>query len=110
MSTMHMIELPHERRRGSPTPEQEKTRLARAKESLRDERYPQVVNPWGLTPVQCEIMRLLTQDRTQRQVGEEMNLSFKTVATHMDRVRDKMVVHTTLQACILWTSRIKKAA
>ena len=52
----------------------------------------------GLSPREREILGLLAEGRTQRQIAEQLVISSKTVATHIQHVLSKLGVNTRAQA------------
>jgi DNA-binding NarL/FixJ family response regulator len=52
----------------------------------------------GLSPREQQILRLLAEGRTQRQIAEDLVISSKTVATHIQHVLSKLGVNTRAQA------------
>ncbi len=52
----------------------------------------------GLSPRERQILTLLADGRTQRQIADELVISSKTVATHIQHVLSKLGVHTRAQA------------
>ncbi|WP_030245383.1 response regulator [Streptomyces sp. NRRL S-350] len=55
----------------------------------------------GLTPREREILALVGEGRTNRQIGEELYLAEKTVKNHVSRVLAKLGVERRLQAAVL---------
>jgi predicted ATPase/DNA-binding CsgD family transcriptional regulator len=51
----------------------------------------------GLTPRELEVARLATSGLTNRQIGEALVITEKTAANHVQRVMDKLGVHTRAQ-------------
>jgi DNA-binding NarL/FixJ family response regulator len=80
--------------------------LARAKRSLRRSVPPANGNgngntngsAVGLSPREQQILTLLAEGRTQRQIAEALVISPKTVATHIQHVLGKLGVNTRAQA------------
>jgi DNA-binding NarL/FixJ family response regulator len=52
----------------------------------------------GLSPRERQILTLLAEGRTQRQIADELVISSKTVATHIQHVLSKLGVNTRAQA------------
>jgi len=52
----------------------------------------------GLSPREGQILTLLAEGRTQRQIADELVISSKTVATHIQHVLSKLGVNTRAQA------------
>jgi DNA-binding NarL/FixJ family response regulator len=55
-------------------------------------------NDPGLSPREHEILALLAEGRTQRQIADELVISSKTVGTHIQHVLSKLGVNTRAQA------------
>ena len=51
-----------------------------------------------LTPRELQVLRLLAEGRNQAQIAEELFISSKTVATHIQRTLSKLGVHSRAQA------------
>ena len=54
--------------------------------------------PFELTPREYEVLGLLMQGRTQNQIAEELFISPKTAATHIQRILGKLGVKSRAQA------------
>jgi DNA-binding NarL/FixJ family response regulator len=52
----------------------------------------------GLSPREQQILSLLAEGRTQRQIADELVISAKTVGTHIQHVLSKLGVNTRAQA------------
>jgi DNA-binding NarL/FixJ family response regulator len=52
----------------------------------------------GLSPRERQILGLLAEGRTQRQIADDLVISSKTVATHIQHVLSKLGVNTRAQA------------
>jgi DNA-binding NarL/FixJ family response regulator len=52
----------------------------------------------SLSPRESQILTLLAEGRTQRQIATELVISSKTVATHIQHILGKLGVHTRAQA------------
>jgi DNA-binding NarL/FixJ family response regulator len=52
----------------------------------------------GLSPRESQILTLLAEGRTQRQIADELVISPKTVGTHIQHVLSKLGVNTRAQA------------
>ena len=51
-----------------------------------------------LTPRQVEVLRLLEQGRSTRQIADELQLSTETVRNHIRRLFHALGVHSRLEA------------
>lgn len=70
-----------------------------------------VPNRWGLTPIECEIMRLITEDGlTQREAADRLARSCKTIQTHCERSRGKMGARNQYHAILLWDRQMRANA
>ncbi len=70
--------------------------LARVQALLRRSRP--VAPPLGLTSREHEVLRLLAEGLTQRQIAEELVIAPKTVGTHIEHVLTKLDAHSRAQA------------
>lgn len=48
----------------------------------------------GLSPRECEIVRLVANDRTNKQISVTLGISVWTVSTHLRRIFAKLDVHS----------------
>jgi DNA-binding NarL/FixJ family response regulator len=55
----------------------------------------------GLTPREREVLRLLVEGRSNRQIAEELFISGKTVSVHVTRILTKLGVHSRRDAAVL---------
>ena len=51
----------------------------------------------GLSKRELQVLQLLVQGKTVKQVGIELGLSIKTVSTHRNRILGKLESHTTAE-------------
>ena len=66
-------------------------------------RFPVRPNRWNLTPVECEVMRLMTIEfLTQAEIADRLYRSPKTIQTICTRARKKMGARNQYQAIVLW--------
>lgn len=72
------------------------------KPPVRKTRFPRVVNPFGLSPTECEVFRLLCEGMDQEQASQAMGIARKSVATYVHRVKQKMGALSTTHACLIW--------
>jgi PAS domain S-box-containing protein len=70
--------------------------FGQAKEFDLDEPAP-LPHP-NLTPRQTEVLRLLEQGRSTKQIAEELHLSIETVRNHIRRLMRALGVHSRLEA------------
>ena len=59
---------------------------------------PYLAGSRELTPREVQILRLLVRGKTDREIGEELALSERTVRHHLRRVYDKLGVNTRVEA------------
>ena len=59
---------------------------------------PGAASAVGLTPREIQVLRLISQGRTAQEVSEQLVISPKTVASHLQRILSKLGVHSRLQA------------
>jgi PAS domain S-box-containing protein len=62
-----------------------------------DEEMPRAPHP-QLTPRQSEVLRLLEQGRSTKQIAEQLHLSTETVRTHLRHLFRALGVHSRLEA------------
>jgi DNA-binding CsgD family transcriptional regulator/tetratricopeptide (TPR) repeat protein len=55
----------------------------------------------GLTPREVEVLRLLVEGRSNRQIAEQLFISGKTVSVHVTRILAKLGVHSRRDAAVL---------
>ncbi len=58
-------------------------------------------DPWGLSPREREVLDLLGEGRTNRQIGEALFISDKTASVHVTHILDKMGVGSRTEAALL---------
>jgi DNA-binding NarL/FixJ family response regulator len=59
-------------------------------------------NPWGLTDRQCEVVRAVAEHGCQKIAARVMGVETKTVQRHLEAVRERMQLRSTVQACVWW--------
>src|SRR5438067_1220702 len=83
-------------------PDELLARISRMLERLQEWRRPAPDgNGYGLTPRESEVLGLLVDGLSQREIAERLFLSSKTVGTHIQRVITKMGVRNRTQAVAL---------
>jgi DNA-binding NarL/FixJ family response regulator len=55
----------------------------------------------GLTPREVEVLRLLVEGRSNRQIAEQLFISGKTASVHVTRILAKLNVHSRRDAAVL---------
>jgi DNA-binding CsgD family transcriptional regulator len=55
----------------------------------------------GLTPRELEVLRLLVEGRSNRQIAEQLFISGKTVSVHVTNLLSKLGVHSRLEAAAM---------
>jgi DNA-binding CsgD family transcriptional regulator/tetratricopeptide (TPR) repeat protein len=58
-------------------------------------------DPWGLTVREREVLDLLADGRTNRQIGEALFISGKTASVHVTHILDKLDVTSRTEAALL---------
>ncbi len=58
-------------------------------------------DPWGLSPREREVLDLLGEGRTNRQIGETLFISEKTASVHVTHILDKIGVGSRTEAALL---------
>ena len=59
---------------------------------------PEPEDPFGLTPRERQVLVLVAQGATNRQIGAELFMAEKTASVHVSRILGKLGVHTRTQA------------
>ena len=54
--------------------------------------------PFGLTPRERQVLALLAQGATNRQIGTALYMAEKTASVHVSRILAKLGVHSRTQA------------
>jgi DNA-binding NarL/FixJ family response regulator len=55
----------------------------------------------GLTPRELEVLRLLVEGRSNRQIAEQLFISDKTASVHVTNLLAKLGVHSRLEAAAM---------
>lgn len=66
------------------------------------------MNPYGLNEIQMRIMPLIIQDKTNREIADELHYSHHYIKTHVLMLRDKMGAGSRLQAAVQWVREQEK--
>jgi DNA-binding NarL/FixJ family response regulator len=61
---------------------------------------PHVRADGGLTPREREVLHLLVEGRSNRQIAEQLFISGKTVSVHVTRILAKLGVHSRRDAAV----------
>ena len=67
---------------------------------VRDDAAPAMTQPKtteALTPREIEVLRLIVQGYTNRQIGEELNISIRTVDGHRANISAKLGLHSRVE-------------
>jgi DNA-binding NarL/FixJ family response regulator len=51
----------------------------------------------ALTPREIEVLKLIVQGYTNRQIGEELNISFRTAESHRASLSEKLGLHSRVE-------------
>jgi DNA-binding NarL/FixJ family response regulator len=70
--------------------------------AARDDRIPENA---GLTPRELEVVRLLADGRSDRQIGESLFISHRTVMSHVKHIMDKLDVESRTAAATMAVRR-----
>lgn len=74
-------------------------------------RFPARPNRWRLTPIECEVMRLMTNEfLSQAEIAERLHRSYKTIQTYCARIREKMGARNQYHAILLWDRQMRANA
>lgn len=67
-----------------------------------DDAAPTVpARPWGLSVRELEVLALVADGRTNRQIGEALFISEKTASVHVTHILDKLGVDSRIEAALL---------
>ncbi len=58
-------------------------------------------NPWGLTPLEFEVLGYVAKGLSNAEVGQVMTLERRTVRTHLSHIYKKMGVNSHVEAVVL---------
>ena len=72
--------------------------------------FTAVANPWGLSPAQCAVMAAMLEHYTQREAAAALEMSHRTLETHVHTIRSAMKAVNTLQAVLMWDRHWRKGA
>jgi DNA-binding CsgD family transcriptional regulator len=64
-------------------------------------------NPFGLTNRERDILQMMTNGYSYKEVAKLSYLAESTVKFHMENVRFKMEASTTLQAVVTWIREVE---
>jgi HD-GYP domain-containing protein (c-di-GMP phosphodiesterase class II) len=78
----------------------DKAAVGHVLEALGDVRPLVAANPSGLTDREVEVLRLIARGRTNREVGEQLFISTKTVGRHVENIYAKIGVSTRAGATV----------
>ena len=62
---------------------------------------PLVTAPYGLSPRELEVLRLLVEDRSSREIANQLCISRRTVTTHMTHIYTKLGVSSRAAAVVI---------
>jgi DNA-binding NarL/FixJ family response regulator len=62
------------------------------------EPQPDAVDPFGLTPRERQVLALIAEGATNRQIGTALYMAEKTASVHVSRILAKLGVSTRTQA------------
>ncbi|MBX5482064.1 MAG: response regulator transcription factor [Myxococcaceae bacterium] len=58
-------------------------------------------NPWGLTPLEFDVLRFVAKGLSNAEVGRVMSIERRTVRTHLGHIYRKMGVNSHVEAVVL---------
>lgn len=58
-------------------------------------------NPWGLSPMEFEVLRYVAKGLSNAEVGQVMTMERRTVRTHLSHIYRKMGVNSHVEAVVL---------
>ena len=62
---------------------------------------PAAADPWGLSAREREVLALVADGRTNREIGEALFISTKTASVHVTHILDKLGVSSRTEAALL---------
>jgi DNA-binding NarL/FixJ family response regulator len=69
-----------------------------------DPAVPARVEPATLTPRELDVLRLMGEGLTTREIADQLHMRFKTAACHRNRILQKLAVKSTVSA-VRWAIR-----
>jgi DNA-binding NarL/FixJ family response regulator len=70
-------------------------------DSLRQAADRKKENPWGLSPLEFDVLRYVTKGLSNAEVGQVMEIERRTVRTHLGHIYRKMGVNSHVEAVVL---------
>lgn len=64
-------------------------------------RVPQPQNPWGLSPLELDVLRYVAKGLSNAEVGRVMELERRTVRTHLGHIYKKLGVNSHVDAVVV---------
>lgn len=64
-------------------------------------KVPQPQNPWGLSPLELDVLRYVAKGLSNAEVGRVMELERRTVRTHLGHIYKKLGVNSHVDAVVL---------
>jgi DNA-binding NarL/FixJ family response regulator len=61
-------------------------------------RTPEAALPFGLSPRELEVLRLIAAGRSDREIAEELFISARTVTTHVSHIFNKLALNNRAEA------------
>lgn len=71
---------------------------------------PHVANPWGLTPMLCEVLRRTVAGESAKEIAAALGRSHRTVECHHGRIVDRMSARNLLHAALMWDRQMRANA
>ncbi len=65
-------------------------------------KLPKLTEPLALTRRECEVMRGLANGRLNKEIADELGLSFSAVHKHQHNIFRKLQVNNRTEAAIKW--------
>lgn len=79
---------------------------SKQKPRARNARLPAEPNKWGMTRMEVTIFKFLVDGLTPKEIAEKLHLSNKTVASYMQRVRQRMGARNSTQAILMFDREV----
>ena len=66
------------------------------------QRHTHQGRPLEMSPRQAEVLKLLAAGHTDKEIGQEIGISPRTVQTHMNNFLRKNLIRTRIEAVAIW--------
>jgi len=59
-------------------------------------------NPWKLSEREQEVLRLISEGKTNKEIASSLQISIHTVDAHIRRIFSRLGVRNRVQAALVW--------